>query len=48
MRLINFFTVLVLLWNLPQAMGDEKITRTVFPIGELFEPLVADVKEPQL
>jgi len=29
------------------AIANEHITKTVFPIGELFEPLVADVKEAQ-
>ena len=47
MRLIIFTTVLVLLWNSAQVMGGDETTRTVFPIGELFEPLVATAKEPQ-
>lgn len=29
------------------VLADEQVTKTVFPIGELFEPLVADPKEPQ-
>ena len=46
-RITIFILVLVFLCNSAQVIGDEKSTRTVFPIGELFEPLVADVKEPQ-
>lgn len=46
-RLTIFIPVLALLCDSALVIGDEKSARTVFPIGELFEPLVADVKEPQ-
>lgn len=39
--------VLVMLTLVPPSAMAEEVTRTIFPLGELFEPLVADVIEPQ-
>jgi len=46
-RLTIFIPVIALLCNSAQVVGDEEGAKIVFPIGELFEPLVADAKEPQ-
>jgi len=46
-RLILWVFVLVLFSKSAEVLADEEVTETVFPIGELFEPLVADPKEPQ-
>lgn len=46
-RLILWGFVFVLFLIASLVVADEEITKTVFPIGELFEPLVADPKEPQ-
>ena len=40
---ITFFV----LSSVAQTLANDKTTSTVFPIGELFEPIVADPKEPQ-
>ncbi len=45
-QLIFMSTAFVLLFTV-SVFAEEKYTTTVFPIGELFEPLVADPKEPQ-
>lgn len=44
---ILLFTVYILSAIASSSLGAEEATRTIFPIGELFEPIVADPKEPQ-
>ncbi len=46
MRLLCWVLFLVLMSVMP-VLAEEQMTKTVFPKGELFEPLVADAKEPQ-
>lgn len=46
-RLIIMTCLLVLFSSSEPVIAGEEITKTVFPVGEVFEPLVADVKEPQ-
>jgi len=46
-RLILWSFVFILFSKAAPILADETVTKTVFPIGELFEPLVADPKEPQ-
>lgn len=47
MRLILWSLVFLFSVGVARVMANDEVTKTVFPIGELFEPLVADVKEPQ-
>ena len=47
MRLIQWSFIFVVLSITLPALADKAVTKTKFPIGEVFEPLVADVKEPQ-
>jgi len=47
MRLILWGFVFVLFSRTTLVLANEYVTKTVFPIGELFEPLVADPREPQ-
>ena len=39
--------ILIILSTTSRTLAGERAARLVFPIGELFEPLVADPKEPQ-
>lgn len=46
-KLTPWSLVFVLFTITSPVLADEEVSKIVFPIGELFEPLVADPKEPQ-
>ena len=46
-RLVISGAIFLVLTIIQPVMASEELARTVFPVGELFEPLVADAIEPQ-